>query len=152
MKRSLTTCGVILLFCFTTRLASAQKGDRARLAGAWRLQALEQPGAEGKVNRIRCCGMFVFTADGHLSVQVMEPGAESSPTASTQYSQGGYEASYGSYVVDEKSHTFSFHVEGALVRSLIGKDLRRRYSFDGDRLIVQSADPDEHWRVIWVRY
>jgi len=152
MRNFLTACVAILLFCFSAGSARAQNGDRTRLAGAWKLLALEQPGADGKVKRIECCGMFVFTADGHLSVQVMEPEAGSGAAASTQYSQGGYEASYGSYAVDAKTHTFSFHVEGALVRSLIGKDLPRRYSFDGNRLIVQSTQPDEHWRVIWVRY
>lgn len=149
MRNVFTGCAAILLLLSGAGSALAQNNDSVRLTGAWKLAALEQPGADGKVNRIECCGMFVFTADGHCSVQVMEPGAGG---ASTQYSQGGYEASWGSYAVDEKSHTFTFHVEGALVRSLIGKDLRRRYSFDGDRLIVQSALPDEHWRVIWVRY
>jgi hypothetical protein len=43
-------------------------------------------------------------------------------------------------------------VEGALVKALVGKDLPRRYEFDGDRLIVRSTRTDEHWRVVWIRY
>jgi hypothetical protein len=54
--------------------------------------------------------------------------------------------------VDERTHTFNFHVEGALVRSLIGKDLPRRYEFSGNRLIVQSTRPEEQWKVAWERY
>jgi len=98
--------------------------------------------------------MFVFTQDGHASVQVMEPAAPGSAGAgaANRYSQGGYEASYGNYVVDEKNHTFVLHVEGALVRDLIGKDLPRRFEFTGNRLIVRSAHPDEHWQVVWERY
>jgi hypothetical protein len=69
-----------------------------------------------------------------------------------QYSQGGYEASYGSYTVDEQAHTFTFHVEGALVRSLIGKDLLRAFEISGNRMIVKSVRADEHWRVTWERY
>jgi hypothetical protein len=38
-----------------------------------------------------------------------------------QYAQGGYEASYGTYKINEDDHTFTYHVDGALVRSLIGK-------------------------------
>ncbi len=97
--------------------------------------------------------MFVFTRDGHASVQVMqrEPQAET-PRGSQQYSQGGYEASYGRYDVDERTHTFTFHVEGALVRSLIGQDLPRAYEFSGNQLIVRSTRPEEHWRVAWERY
>jgi hypothetical protein len=59
---------------------------------------------------------------------------------------------YGSYVVDEKNHTFTFHVEGALVRTLIGKELPRVYEFKGNQLIVKSARPDEHWKVVREHY
>jgi len=69
-----------------------------------------------------------------------------------QYAQGGYEASYGTYVIDERTHTFTFHVEGALVRSLIGKDLPRTFELSGKQLIVRSIRPEEHWRVGWEHY
>jgi hypothetical protein len=130
----------------------AQSG-RQGLVGAWRLAELDQPGEDGKLNRIDGSGMFVFTPDGHLSVQVMnrEP-KQQQPAGPERYSQGGYEASYGSYTVDEKAHTFTFHVEGALVRSLIGKDLSRAFEISGNRMIVRSARSNEHWRVVWERY
>jgi hypothetical protein len=98
--------------------------------------------------------MFIFSQDGHLSVQVMEPEPKEQSPASgpQQYSQSGYEASYGSYTIDERAHTFTFHVEGALVRSLVGKELLRRYELSGNRLIVESARLDERWRVVWERY
>ena len=69
-----------------------------------------------------------------------------------QYALGGYEASFGRYEIDERSHTFTFHVEGAMVRSLIGKDLPRAFEFSGNRMIVRSTNPDEHWRVAWEHY
>ena len=72
--------------------------------------------------------------------------------APVQYVQGGYEASFGTYEIDEPAHHFIFHVEGALVRSLIGKDLTRVFEFSGKQLIVKSSDPDEHWRVAWEHY
>jgi hypothetical protein len=128
-------------------------GVRDRFVGAWRLTWLEQQGADGKVHRTDCCGMFVFTRDGHVSVQVMERGPKAqTPVGPEQYSQGGYEASYGRYEVNERAHTFTFHVEGALVRTLVGKDLPRAYEFSGRQLIVKSTRPDEHWRVAWERY
>jgi hypothetical protein len=83
-------------------------------------------------------------------VQVMERNPQ--PSASSQYSQGGYEASYGTYTIDERNHTFTIHVEGALVRTLIGKDLPRTYELNGNQLIVKSTNPNEHWRVTWERY
>jgi Lipocalin-like domain len=155
-------CVVSLLIGLTGLAGVTQSGrqgrgidDRVReqFVGAWRLARLEQQGADGKVHRVDCCGMFVFTRDGHVSVQVMERAPQTqTPAAPERYSQGGYEASYGRYDVDERMHTFTFHVEGALVRTLIGKDLPRAYEFSGTQLIVRSTHPDEHWRVVWERY
>ena len=60
--------------------------------GAWRLAWLEQPGADGKLHKIECCGMLVYTPDGHMSVQVMEREPQAQAAAGPQqYSQGGYE-------------------------------------------------------------
>lgn len=69
-----------------------------------------------------------------------------------QYAQGGYEATFGTYALDESAHTFTFHVEGALVRSLVGKDLPRSFEFSGNQLVVKSTSPDEHWKVTWEHY
>lgn len=69
-----------------------------------------------------------------------------------QYAHGGYEASFGTYEIDERAHNFTYHVEGALVRTLIGKDLTRVYDFSGNQLIVKSSSPDEHWRAAWEHY
>jgi hypothetical protein len=124
-----------------------------RFIGAWRLVSLEAPGPDGKIHRADSSGMFVLTRDGHASVQVMErkppPQAAAGPE---QYSQGGYEASFGTYEIDESAHTFNFHVEGALVRTLIGQDLPRSFEFSGKQLIVKSTRPDEHWKVTWEHY
>ena len=128
-------------------------GIRDRFVGAWWLASLEQEGADGKIHRTDCTGLFVFTRDGHMSVQVMERNPQpQTPAGPAQYSQGGYEASFGAYEIDESTHTFTFHVEGALVRTLIGKDLPRAYEFSGKQLIVKSTRPDEHWRVAWEHY
>ena len=91
--------------------------------------------------------MFVFTGDGKASVQVMYRNAQTGGT----YAQSGYEASYGSYRIDD-SATFTFQIEGALVRTLIGKELKRAYEISGNRLTVKSTDPKEHWKVVWERY
>ena len=129
------------------------QSTRNRFAGAWRLAWLEQPGTDGKLQRMDCCGMLAYTRDGHMSVQVMERDPQpQAPAGPQQYSQGGYEASYGRYELDEHAHMFTFHVEGALVRTLIGKNLPRVYEFAGKQLIVKSTRPDERWRVAWERY
>jgi hypothetical protein len=120
---------------------------RDDLVGAWKLVALEEPSADGQIHRADCTGMFVFTRDGRASVQVMYRTAQTG----SAYVQGGYEASYGSYHIDNSS-TFTFHIDGALVRTLVGKDLKRGYEISNNRLIVESTDPNEHWKVVWERY
>jgi hypothetical protein len=68
-----------------------------------------------------------------MSVQVMERNPQGqSAAAPERYSQSGYQASFDMYAVDESTHTFTLHVDGALVRTLIGKDLRRIQVFRGN--------------------
>ena len=140
------------VIAFPAGQAHAQQ-EQSRFVGAWRLVWLEEPDANGPVHKADCTGLLVFTLDGHMSVQVMyrnlQSGGQGGPV---QYAQGGYEASFGTYQIDESAHTFAFHVEGAMVRSLIGKDLPRAYELSGYQLIVKSTNPNEHWRVAWEHY
>ena len=138
-----------LLIALAT-LWGATLSSQDRFIGAWRLAWLEEEGADGKVHRVDVTGMLVFTRDGHMSVQVMYRNPQAgTPAGPVQYAQGGYEASFGRYEIDERAHTFTYHVEGALVRSLIGKDLTRLFELSDKQLIVKSASPNEHWRVAW---
>lgn len=158
--RKATSLGVVCLLIGTTAMTLSGSQHRAdhsrlheRLVGGWRLASLEAEGPDGKIHRADSTGMLDFTRDGHMSVQVMErnPPAQA-PAGPEQYSRGGYEASFGTYAIDESTHTFTFHVEGALVRTLIGKDLPRAFELSDQQLIVKSTRSDEHWKVTWERY
>jgi hypothetical protein len=158
--KKLVSLGVVSLFIGMTAMTlsgsrdhGANEGIQGRFVGAWRLAWLEGTGADGKIHRADSTGLLVFTREGHMSVQVMERNLQpQTPAGPEQYSQGGYEASFGTYEIDESTHTFIFHVEGAMVRALIGKDLPRAFELSGKQLIVKSTRPDEHWRVAWERY
>jgi hypothetical protein len=159
VKRLISLGLVTLLIGITTTTISGgqdrggNEGIQARFVGAWRLVSLEAPGPDGKIHKADSTGLFVFTRDGHASVQVMERNPPlQTPAGPDQYSHGGYEATFGTYEVDENAHTFTFHVEGALVRTLIGKDLPRSFEFSGKQLIVKSTRPEEHWKVTWEHY
>ena len=159
MKKPLSL-GVVSLFLGVSAISAlTRSGSQERAAnqriqdrfiGAWRLAWLEEPDPDGNLHKVDCSGLLVYTRDGHMSVQVMfrnpQPGTNAAPV---QYAQGGYEASFGTYQINENAHTFTFHVEGALVRSLIGKDLSRLFELSGNQLIVRSSNPNEHWRVAW---
>lgn len=158
--KKLLSLGVVFLFIGMTAMALSGSQDRGanlgvqdRFVGAWRLAWLEEQGPDGKVYRADCTGLLVYTRDGHMSVQVMYRNPPAGTTAApVQYAQGGYEASFGTYKIDDSAHTFTFHVEGALVRTLIGKDLPRAFELSGKQLIVKSTHPEEHWRVAWEQY
>lgn len=170
MKRLFSFSGLSLLLGLCAMSMSAQNpvGDdraatdrvRDQFVGAWRLARLEEQGPDGNIHKADCTGLLVYTRDGHMSVQVMyrnpQPDSQPSPqpqssAAPLQYAQGGYEASFGTYEINQGDHTFTFHVEGALVRALIGKDLPRAFELSGKQLIVKSTRPEEHWRVAWER-
>ena len=97
-------------------------------------------------------GMLIYTRDGHMSVQLMYP--ESANPLSNEYVLNCYEASFGSYDVDETAHTVTHHVQGSVTRDLlVGKDLPRKFELTADgHLIIRSARPDEHWTVTWEHY
>jgi hypothetical protein len=78
----------------------------------------------------------------------------SANTLSNKYVLNGYEASFGSYDVDETAHTVTHHVQGSITGDLlVGKDLPCRFEFTPDgHLIIRSTRPDEHWFVTWAHY
>jgi len=133
---------------------SAGRGsDRDRLIGAWHLVHIESPEPDGKPGSgPQPKGMLIYTRDGHVSVQLMYP--ESANAQSNEYVRNGYEASFGSYDLDEAAHTVTHHIQGSNTRGLlVGKDLPRVYQFTGDgHLLIKSARPDEHWFVEWEHY
>ncbi len=94
-------------------------------------------------------GMLIYTRDGHMSVQLMYPAA--AKTSDNEYVRNGYEASFGSYEINEAAHTVTHHVQGSITRdALVGRDLPRRYQFTKDgHLIIRSANANETWSVTW---
>jgi len=127
--------------------------DRERLIGAWHLERIDSPEPDGKPSDIpQPKGMLIYTRDGHMSVQLMYPKPTNSQ--SNQYVLDGYEASFGSYDVDEARHILTHHVQGSNTRDLlVGKDLPRVYELTADgKLVIRSAHADEHWSVTWEHY
>ena len=149
-----TLAAVVVLGGFS-RVQPAEKQDagpaKEKLVGAWRLVSLEGPGPDGKITRATDIkGMLLYTRDGHMSVQLMYPKSASDLT--NDYVKNGYEASFGSYDVDDHAHTVTHHVQGSITEGLIGRDLPRAFQISDGRLIIKSTRPDEHWSVTWEHY
>ena len=149
---------VVLVFSVFAHAQSTEKistsgGAKEKLIGAWHLVHIDAPGPDGKPAPVpQPKGMLIYTRDGHMSVQLMYP--ESANSLSNEYVLNGYEASFGSYDIDEIAHTVTHHVQGSVTRDLlVGKDLPRKFEFTADgHLIIRSARPDEHWFVTWEHY
>ncbi len=125
--------------------------DREKLIGAWHLVSMGDTGTSGQPNHgSEIKGTLIYTRDGHMSVQLMYPPSESALT--NDYVLNGYEASFGSYDVDEAAHTVTHHVQGSVTHGLVGKDLTRVYQFSNGHLIIRSTRQDEHWSVVWEHY
>jgi Lipocalin-like domain len=136
-----------------TAKAGAQPSAGERLIGAWHLSRIDSPGPDGKsVDIPPPIGMLIYTRDGHMSVQLMYP--KSANGISNEYVLNGYEASFGSYDVDDATHTVTHHVLGSNTGDLlVGKNLPRTFQFTEDgRLIIRSTRSDEHWSVTWEHY
>ncbi len=133
---------------------SPRSSERDALIGAWHLVRIDVPGVDGKMaapaNQPK--GMLIYTRDGHMSVQLMYPKSANAPD--NEYVLGGYEASFGTYEVDEARHIVTHHVHGSITRDiLVGRDLPRLYQLTVDgHLIIRSADPRELWFVTWEHY
>jgi len=145
---------IVVAFCGLSQAQSAHKetpgSAREKLIGAWHLARIEVPGPDGKpVDIPQPNAMLIYTLDGHMSVQLMYP--KSANALSNEYVQDGYEASFGSYDVDEATHTLTHHVQGSVTRDLlVGKYLPRAFQFtDAGYLIIRSTRSDEHWSVTW---
>ena len=137
----------------SAKQAAGHDSSRERLIGAWHLVHIDAPGPDGKpIDIPQPRGMLIYTRDGHMSVQLMYP--KSATALSNEYVRNGYEASFGSYDLDEARHTLTHHVQGSVTGDLlVGKDLPRVYQFSGEgHLIIRSARPDEHWFVTWEHY
>ena len=135
----------------TGRNDPAAGSDREKLIGAWHLVSIAASEADGQSNpATEIKGTLIYTRDGHMSVQLMYPPSQA--ILSNDYVLNGYEASFGSYDVNEEAHTVTHHVQGSVTHGLVGKDLTRVYQFSSGHLIIKSTRPDEHWSVMWEHY
>jgi hypothetical protein len=146
--RSLVNAACLTAAVLVTAPAWAQ--DAAALfPGAWRMVSLEVGNAAGELAPVEYSGQIVFTDAGTMSVQAKNPDADA---PDGPYTVDGYEAFYGSFLIDEDDRTFVVTVESSLVPDLIGQDLQRAFEISDDRLVLTPTNPEESWRVVYERY
>ena len=101
-------------------------------------------------------GMIVYTAGGHMAVQMMRPDRPPftsgdrwrSTPEEVQAAYGGYNAYCGRYDVHEAEGYVSHRLESSLYPNRVGTELQRIYAFTGNRLILTTPDSRMTWERI----
>lgn len=87
--------------------------------------------------------MLIYDRSGHFAAQFMKRDRSTAsfepPTAALNNSraQGGYDAYFGTYTVDDQRGTVTQRLVGALSRENVGHALTRAMTVDGDALIIR---------------
>ena len=91
-------------------------------------------------------GIMIFTADGHVSINMMRnppADADGTVTAPSDDQVPSWYASYfGTYSYDSKGTSWTTHVLGGNVKAYLGTDQTRAFRLEGDALIISSDYQD----------
>ena len=142
----------LLVGCTIAPLSQAQaRPPQLSVVGTWHLVRIESPGADGKPSEApQPLRMLIYTLDGHASVQLMYP----QTSLSNEFVHDGYEATFGTYDLNEGTHELAFHVQASATREkLVGKSETLHYDFPDNRhMVIRPTQADQHWFVVWERY
>ena len=152
MRRTRTlglTCLIALLITQAgARSTSGQtipaSDDAKRFIGTWRLVSATST------------GLMYYDTLGNMAAQVMPnrvrpkyAGAQPTPDEARE-AITGYLAYFGTYTVDERTHTITHHRKANINPGQVGDDAARRYEFaPGDRVVLTPVDSGN--QIVWER-
>jgi Lipocalin-like domain len=151
-------CAVFLYTFLAVTADAADSHDAAGLVGTWRLVSLEDV-ENGRTIRTfgeKPLGLFIFTADGHVAIQVANPANPACVVFSEKVSRArkvdspaprcspkqmqvvldGYVAYWGTYTVDTAAGVVIYHIESDLSGRFAGTEQRRPFRLEGNRLVI----------------
>lgn len=152
----LTTCLATAVLVTSTSLAQDKQAKartiREQLIGTWHLVRIDSPTANGEPQPPLPIGLLIFTADGHQAVQLMYP--KEASTLNNKFVHDGYEASFGTFKVDEAKQVLHYKpVASATREAFVGTEELLHPSFpDTKHLVNRPTDPNQHWSVTWEKY
>jgi hypothetical protein len=146
-----------------TAQAPAPQNNHARVVGVWRLVSFERHLPNGTIEYPMGkdpIGRLTYDAEKRMSAQIMQRGrpvgAFEGPRLSASATAedlrrviAGYTAYYGTY--DVEASTITHHVEASLNPNGAGRDLKRRYSFEGNCLVLTDDIAGVRIRLVWDR-
>lgn len=131
--------------------------EQDRFVGTWTLIELGGEGPMVERLGIDAVGILMYDAAGNMAVQIMKKGhASAGQLKSDQDFKSAFQdyvCYFGEYSIDATQHYITHHVVGSLHPRDIGRELKRRYEFSGDRLILTAegiiADEPIDARLVW---
>jgi hypothetical protein len=126
----------------------ANKNLSESLPGAWWLQSRVDVTAAGEQHPDPLLGedaiaLLIYDRSGHFSAQFMKRDRLSPPrtvlvgAANNTQAQGGYDAYFGTYIVDNASSTVTQRLLGSLSQANVGMVLTREMEIRGDMLVIR---------------
>jgi hypothetical protein len=122
--------------------------DTSKIIGTWRLLSRTDKTKEGKILPETNLGsdpiaILFYDAKGNMSVQIMRRNRKET-TVNIRAEQNsnnsggfdGYDAYFGTYVIDSINHQIKHIITGAIIQKDVGKELVRNYSISGDTLTL----------------
>lgn len=143
----------------------AAPSTRDRFLGVWRLIRCESRFKDGRIEYPygeKPIGRITYDKAGRMSAQLMRPGrhcsvpsgvglvAGNATTDEIRDAVDGFASYFGTFDIDEKTKTVTHHVQGCLVPSWVGTDLKRSYQFTANRLIL-TATTTSIRELVWER-
>jgi hypothetical protein len=164
------------LFLMFSHAAAIGQVKPKPIVGCWHFIADQELDETGKVIRQdkQVDGMLIYTPEGYISVQFYWRGKRQPMiTDSIMYHDGlsyglglgvnswstdearkildTYDAYFGCYLLNSKSHIVTHIVSGNLRPEKSGITYKRRYILKGDSLFLRSTDPKMKWQAALVR-
>jgi hypothetical protein len=147
VRRLLLKAGAVVISA-TCLVLTASGKDRAApsLVGSWRLvRYADTPDGGEPIQAFgkEPIGLFIFTADGHVSISFMRnPPDFKSPTTDQDPDTcipAWYCAYFGTYTVSYEKGVWITHVMGGNIPTYLGTDQPRTFKLEGDTLTISEA-------------
>ena len=143
----------------------AAPSARQHFIGVWHLIRCESRFKDGHIEYPygeKPVGRITYDKAGRMSAQLMRPGRHSSvpsgvglvagnaSTAEIRDAVDGFASYFGTFDIDETTKTVTHHVQGCLVPSWVGTDLKRTYQFSANRLTLTATSTSVR-ELVWER-
>ena len=133
--------------------AAANSSDSS-LVGSWEVVSRLDRTVDGRTLDEPSLGsdpiaLLIYDSAGHVSAQLMRrtsrspqailtspPQSPATAASNNSAAINGYDAYFGTYVVDIRSHTVTHHFIAALNPTDVGREVTRRFRFEGDQLVL----------------